>query len=433
MSGERLNANKRKRRAATMRERMRNRKAVNVLCGFLTVVLAFALGFAVRSNTVLVQSLGFPVDTVPSQAGTVSEKSTYDAISERVGEAEDILKSYSIDELDLSEATKSMLADMLKATNDPYAQYFDSTRYESYVRESADKSYAGIGVLFGEYDGRAYVTDVFDGSEADASGVEQGDFVVAIDGDSSHDWSMAEVVGALKRDDGTDAVITWMRPMSLDAATGEQFTTTLECKPYDEENVSSSLDGDVGYIKVRQMTSDAAALVKATVEDLSAQQARAFVIDMRDNPGGYLTQALDMASLFVPSGILVNIQTNDGTSPRNASGQTITRAPIVVLVNHYTAASAEVFTAALEDNQRATTVGQTTMGKGSVQVVRELSFGGAIRYTAAYYLTPQGHSIDGTGIVPDISVANPEGEDADADIQLNVALDSARSMIEGER
>ncbi len=415
-----------------MRERMRNRKIVNVLCLFLAVVLAFAVGFAVRSNTALVQSLGFPVDAPVPQGSTAgAEKSTYDAISERVGEAEDILKSYSVDELDLTKATATMLADMLKATNDPYAQYFDASRYESYVLESADKSYAGIGVLFGEYDGRAYATDVFTGSEAAARGVEQGDFVVAIDGDSSHAWSMTEVVGALKRDDGSDVVITWMRPMSLDATTGEQFTTTLACKEYDEQNVSSSLDGDVGYIKVRQMTSDAATLVRDAVADLMAQQARAFVIDVRDNPGGYLTQALDMASLFVPSGILVNIETNDGTSPRNASGQPATAAPVVVLVNQYTAASAEVFTAALEDNQRATTVGQTTMGKGSVQVVRELSFGGAIRYTAAYYLTPQGHSIAGAGIVPDISVANPA--DDESDTQLNVALDSARSMIEGER
>lgn len=431
MSTERLSANKRKRKTATMRERMRNRKVVNALCCFLAIFAAFVIGFAVRSNVPLMQSLGFPLDEQSAQSSAVKgEKTTYEAISERVSEVEDILKSYSVDDLDLTKATVSMLSDLLEATNDPYAQYFDSGRYETYVRESAEKSYAGIGVLFGEYDGRAYVTDVFNGSEADARGVEQGDFVVAIDGDSSHPWSMTEVVGALKRDDGANVVITWMRPMSLDATTGEQFTTTLECRSYDEENVSYSLDGDVGYIKVRQMTSDASTLVKNAVQDLQSQQAKAFVLDVRDNPGGYLTQALDMASLFVPSGVLVSIQTNDGTSPRNASGETVTAAPLVVLVNQYTAASAEVFAAALEDNQRATTVGQTTMGKGSVQVVRELSFGGAVRYTAAYYLTPQGHSLDGAGVVPDIAVAN--SVDDESDTQLTVALDSARSMIKGQ-
>ncbi|WP_241155944.1 S41 family peptidase [Adlercreutzia sp. ZJ154] len=430
MSTERLSANKRKRKNANMRERMRNRKVVSAFCCFLAIVIAFVLGFVVRSNTAFVQSLGFPTEWGTSQPGTpASEKTTYEAISARVGEVEDILKLYSMDELDLSKATSSMLEDMMRSTNDPYAQYYDPSRYENFVKESAEKSYSGIGVLFGEYDGRAYVTDVFTGSEANARGVEQGDFVVAIDGDSSHKWSMTEVIGSLKRGEGSNVVITWMRPASLDATNGEQFTTTLECRVYEEENISYSIDGDVGYVKVRQMTSDAAALVKNAVNDLSNQQAKAFVIDVRDNPGGYLTQALDMASLFVSGGVLVSIQTNDNESPRNALGETITTAPIVVLMNQYTAASAEVFAAALEDNQRATMVGQTTMGKGSVQVVRELTFGGAVRYTAAYYLTPQGHSIDGTGVTPDIVVANQDGEDGDT--QLNVALDAAHSMIEG--
>lgn len=429
MASERQSASSRKRRTASLRERVRNRKLAWACVGFLALVAAFALGFAVRSQVAFVQSLGFPVDEAASQAAPAKDKTTYDAISERVGEVEDILKSYSMDELDLSQATISMLNDLLKATDDPYAQYFDSTRYESYVRESSDRKYGGIGVLFGEYDGRAYVTDVFDGSEAYAKGIEQGDFIVSIDGDSSHPWTMAEAVGALDRDEGESVVVTWMRPTSIDAKTGQEFTTTLMCRAYEEPNASWELDGEVGYIKVRQVTADAAALVSSAVGDLAAQGAKAYVIDVRDNPGGYLTQALDMASLFVPSGILVEIETNEGASARNASGATITDAPVVVLDNAMTAASAEVFVAALQDNQRAITVGQTTMGKGSVQVVRELSFGGAVRYTAAYYLTPLGHGIDGVGVVPDVSVANGDGAE-DADTQLIVAMDSARSLIE---
>ena len=429
MERERQSASSRKRKTARLRERVRNKRVAAACLCFLALVATFVLGFAVRSQTSFVQSLGFPVQEASSQAVAANDKTTYDAISERVGEVEDILKSYSMDELDLTQATISMLTDLLKATNDPYAQYFDSARYENYVQESSNRNYRGVGVLFGEYDGRAYVTDVFEGSQAYAMGIEQGDFVVSINGDSSHEWTMAETVGALDGDEGTAVVITWMRPTSIDAKTGDEFTTTLECKRYDEPNVTSALDEEVGYIKIRQITANAASLVQDAVRDLSRQGARAFVIDVRDNPGGYLTQALDMASLFVPSGILVEIQTNDGTSARNASGETITDAPVVVLDNSFTAASAEVFVAALQDNQRATTVGQTTMGKGSVQVVRELSFGGAARYTAAYYLTPLGHDIEGVGVTPDVTVANGSGPDAD-DTQLLVAMDSARSLIE---
>jgi carboxyl-terminal processing protease len=219
-----------------------------------------------------------------------------------------------------------------------------------------------------------------------------------------------------------------MRPTSLDASNGTEFTTTLECKTYNVTNVTGDLrDGNVGYIQIKQITDNSAALVQEQVRALTAEGAEAFVLDVRDNPGGYLTQALDIASMFVPSGVLVGIRTNDGTTTRTSTGTTVTTAPLVVLMNNYTSGAAEVLAAALADNSRATTVGQTTKGKGSVQVIKELSFGGAIRYTAAYYLTPQGHEISEVGVTPDISISNDADEDTD--MQLTVALDSARSLI----
>ena len=125
---------------------------------------------------------------------------------------------------------------------------------------------------------------------------------------------------------------------------------------------------------------------------------------MRDNPGGYLTQAVDVANLFIKTGVIVEVQTSTAP-PESASGKTVTDLPLVVLTNGYTSGAAEVLAAALQDNQRATIVGETTIGKGSVQVVHELSFGGAIRYTAGYYKSPLGHDIDGVGVIPDIAIS----------------------------
>lgn len=185
----------------------------------------------------------------------------------------------------------------------------------------------------------------------------------------------------------------------------------------------------MGVVKMRQVTQNAADLVRQAIEGLTAQGATSFVLDLRDNPGGYLTQAVDVAALFVPSGVLVQIQTNDGITPKSvpSGSKVVTEAPVVVLVNQYTAAAAEVLAAALQDNQRAQVVGETSLGKGSVQVVRELDFGGAVRYTAAYYLSPQGQAIDGVGVVPQVGVANgsTEGEDT----QMLVAVDTARSLV----
>lgn len=407
---------------ASKREQARHGLFMRMCILFLAVVLAFAAGFLVRSQPAFVSSLGFTLgEGEGGGASSKDEKTTYDSVSARVAEVEDMLSEGGMSGYGLDAATDEMLDAMMKATGDPYAAYFNADRYGSYVREAADRSYAGIGVLFSEYKGRAYVADVFEGSEAEAKGVSQGDFVMAIDGDGSIVWSMTEVLNALDRTDGETVVVTWMSPISLDAETGEEYTTTLTCRSYDVANVTTQLDGEVGYVRVRQLTQDSASLVEQAVSALTAEGATAFVLDVRDNPGGYLTQAVDIASLFLPSGVVVEIQTADGSTTKTASGATATNAPLVVLVNDYTSAAAEVLAAALQDNQRAEVVGVTTLGKGSVQVVRELSFGGAIRYTAAYYLTPLGHDIDGVGVVPDIAVS-------DAASQQHVAIETARSL-----
>ena len=411
----------------TKQEKARGRRAMRFFAFFLAVALAFVAGFAVRSQTAFVQSLGFSVspDEAAATASSKKLKSTYDSISARVEEVEDLLADRSLDAVDLEKATYSMLDGLLKATGDPYAAYFNPERYNNYIKETTERTYAGIGVLFSEYNGRAYVADVFEGSEAEAKGVRQGDFVEAIDGDSGRVWSLTEVVNSLAREEGTSVVVTWMRPISLDAETGSEFTTTLECRRYKEANITTELVNDVGYIRLHQITQNSSDLVKGAISDLTSQGAVAFVLDVRDNPGGYLTQAVDIASLFIKSGVVVEIKTVDGVSSKTASGVTVTDAPLVVLVNGYTSAASEVLAAALQDNQRAEVVGQTTLGKGSVQVVRELSFGGAVRYTAAYYLSPLGHEINGVGVVPDIMVGATE----DSDAQRLVAIDTAHSMV----
>lgn len=406
--------------------RAKNIRIAYWMVAFLVIVAAFLLGFLLRGNPYFMNAIGMGVDEEDAATiGASTSQQAYDSLSGRISEVDDLLSSYSFDEIDLDETTSTLLTELLESTGDPYAEYFTKERYETYLEESTGFNFSGIGVLFGDYQGRAYATDVLEGSQAQAEGIEQGDFIVSIDGDSSHQWSASEVIGALAQHANEDVVITWMHPVSLDATTGEEFTTTLECKVFDVKNVTSRMRGNIGYIKLRQITGNSAELVKNAIHKLNAKGAQAFVLDITDNPGGYLTQALDIASLFVQSGVLVGIETVDGVNTRSASGTTETTLPLVVMINKYTAGSAEVLAAALQENSRATTVGQTTTGKGSVQVTRELSFGGAIRYTAAYYLTPLGQQINGVGVVPQIEVA-AKGKKG---VLLDVALDTAESLI----
>ena len=404
---------------------------LRVFLAVILVAVSFVGGFALRSQTELVASWGIPVSDGEREAlAAAAANNTFESVSARVGDVEDILSTYSMDEIDLTSATYSMLDDLMKSTGDPYATYYNPDLYNTYIKETTERSYAGIGVVFADYNGRAYVSDVFEGSEAEAKGVQQGDFLTSIDSEDVSAWSMTEVVNALAKDEGATVSVTWMRPASLDAQTGEQFTTTLTCKVYEEANLTTALSDGVGVVKVRQISSNAAELVDQATKSLVEQGAGAIVLDLRDNAGGYLTQAVDIASLFVNSGVLVQIQGNDGpATTKSAAGDAPYKdVPLVVVVNRYTAAAAEVLAASLQDNERADVVGETSMGKGSVQVVRELDFGGAVRYTAAYYLTPQGEPIDNVGIAPQVGVVNGEGEDG-ADSQLATGIDIARSLI----
>lgn len=416
----------RHRRAAERAGKLRHTRAARVMVSIILLVGMFAGGFVLRGNPDLMKYLGIPEvnwnGIVKSEEPAQKEQ---DVVALSVAEVEELLRNESLNGYDSKEVTSPTVGAMVQATNDSNLHYYDAERYAKYVEESSKKSPAGIGVLFAEYNGQAYAVDVFEGSVAEAKGVREGDFVVTIDGDDSQTWTAAEASKAMTRDEDSTVVVTWRRPSSLEAADGEQFTTTLTCAKHQKANVETQLTRKVGYISLAQITSNSAELVSKAVAKLDEDGAKAFVLDLRDCPGGYLTQAVDIASLFMKSGVIVKIQTKNDIATKSASGNVVTEKPLVVLVNKHTAAAAEVLAAALQDTKRATVVGSTTMGKGSVQVMHELSFGGAIRYTAANYLTPSDHAINGSGVSPDVKVDASAG----AGTAKSLAIETAASKI----
>lgn len=412
-----------KRKESPAVKRARNKRAIKAMTLVVAAFFLFGAGYYVRGNHALMERLG--VESAPEKAAnaTLGAAETSD-IAARVNEADRILSNGSLDVYDLDTATNAVLSALLSSTDDSYSRYFSGARYTSFVDTSTEE-YPGVGVFFSEYNGQAYALDVYEGSAAADAGVKPGDFVVAIDGDRSQAWTATESINAVQREAGSTVVIAWRRPASIDAAGGEEFTTTLACDDYKEANVATQLVGSVGYISLRQFTQNADALVRDAIVQLTARGAHSFVLDLRDNPGGYLTKAVDVASLFIKSGVVVEVDTLDANSTKQVSGDVATDAPLVVLVNGNTAGSAEVVAAALRDTARATAVGTNTMGKGSVQVTKPLSFGGALRYTAARYVSPSGHAIDGVGVTPDITVNTREGA---GDNQKQLAIETAASL-----
>ncbi len=406
--------------------RARNIRLAKLFASVLIVAAAFVGGFVVRGDADLLDALGMTQFTGNDEVQTkTSQTLQYNSLSARVGEVETVITEDSLDSYNLDTATSKVLDAFALSTQDAYLRYYDPSRYASLNQDSSATG-GGVGVLFSEYNGSAYAVDVFEGSPAQAADVRTNDVVVAIDGDRSHQWTATEVASALKRDDGEQVVITWRRGATLDDTKGTEFTTTLSCTNATVKNVTTELSDTVGYIQLKQVSQNSVDLVRQAIADLDAQGAQSFVLDLRDNPGGYLTQAVDISSLFVKSGTIVRIQTKStDETTKNATGSVATEKPLVVLINGNTSSSAEVIAAALQDNQRATVIGVKSMGKGSVQVTHDLTFGGALRYTAAYYKSPLGHDIDGLGINPDITIA-ASGDD---DNQKSFAMETAASMV----
>lgn len=385
----------------------------------LFICLAFCAGFWARGNDALMNLLGISDSAAQQVTTSHINASTYDSLAARISEVEDILEKDSLDEYDLATATDLVMNSYISSTDDSYLHYYDEAAYNTYLANTNNPE-AGVGILFGEKDGTCYAADVFDGSEAAALGVKPGDFVDAIDGVHKDVWTMAEVVNTLSHRQGDDVIITWRHDSNATEAASNTFTTTLEYQDVSTDNITFEVVDGVSFIDVKQLSADSAKVMKETVQASLQQGARAFVIDLRDVPGGYLTQAVEIASFFIQSGTVVQIQTNVNTTTRSADGEPLTDVPVVVIVNENTAGAAEVLAAALQEVNKAPVVGVVTQGKGSVQVMQPLSFGGALRYTAAVYLTPSGRSLDGSGISPDVTVRN--GQD-----QSITALEIARS------
>lgn len=401
----------------------RNASIAKVLGACIFICVIFCAGFLVRGNAELLSMMGLAslgVDTEVNPGQTVTGN-THDSISARVAEMEGILNQDGVGSYDLDKTTEEVLSAFTQATGDPFLRYYDEKSYQAYLASTTNPE-AGVGVLFGEDGNTVYAADVFEDSSAAAAGVQAGDRIESINGVSSDSWSIPDVLRAFEETDGKTVYVSWRRPSSTSGEKDEVLSTNLVYSSSTEKNVTSTLDDEVAVIKVKQITSDSSSLVSHAVTKAIEKGAQAFVLDLRDVPGGYLTQAVEIAALFIPSGTVVQIETVDATTTRSADGESITAAPLVVLVNGRTAGCAEVLAVALQETGRAEVVGTQTQGKGSVQAMQPLSFGGALRYTAAYYLTPQGLQIDKKGVSPDVEVSSSSS-------QTKVALDVARSQI----
>lgn len=341
-------------------------------------------------------------------------------------EVQGILDKQALKPPNEASATAGAINGLIGATGDKYAMYFDAKHYQ-YFNETNMGQFGGIGVSLGDKGGQAYIVSVYPNTPASKAGMKPGDVFVTIDGVTRDKWTTDEVVKRVRGNPGTKVALAMKRKGSTKPITFE-LTRAMIKYP----NVEGKLYGSVGYIRMAQFNAESAADTKAQIQKLSGQGAKAFILDLRDNPGGLLDAAVDVSSLFVKDGSIVKVEER-GKLPvvSQATGGMVTDAPLVVLMNDNSASASEITAGALQDYGRATLIGVKSFGKGSVQTVQKLAEGGAIKFTIAHYLTPKGRAIDGKGLQPDILVKMaPEKQAKPAtDTQLQRALAFLRAKV----
>ncbi len=379
----------------------RNTSIVRVLGACIVLCIVFSLGFLLRGNVDFLSSLGFSNLVVQGESSSNSSSNNEaSSLSSRLSEVDELIDDESLYDYDLDSMTSSLLQAYSQTVKDPFLRYYDAASYKKYLESAVDTD-QGIGVLFNESDSKVVVADVLESSRAQAADVEAGDYIVAIDGEECSDWTLPDVLATLKRDEGDSVLLRFGR--QSDSGKESTYDVTLPYQSSSSTNVTYTVENQVGVIDINQISSDSASVVKDVINECQNKGATSFVLDLRNVPGGYLTQAVGIASLFMDGGAVVQVKTKDGTTSKVAEGSLLTKAPLVVLVNAQTSGSAEVLAAALQETGRAQLVGVNTQGKSTVQVMKPLSFGGALRYTVASYLTPKGRSFDKVGVTPDIS------------------------------
>ena len=298
----------------------------------------------------------------------------------------------------MDNAMRGMLSEL-----DAHSQFLNPREYEE-IRISTSGSYSGVGLEIQMAEGRVAIVAALEGTPAAEAGIRSGDFILAIDGEAVDQRNLDQAIASMRGTPGTPVRLTVTRTGEPEPLAFELIRSSVEV-----HSVRFRLEEPgYGYARITQFSDTTAKDLRRAVAQLRRAAPgglQGLILDLRNNPGGVLEAAVEVADLFLDQGLIVTAsgRTRDATFRHEAfPGDLLDGAPLAVLVNASSASAAEIVAGALQDNGRATIIGTRTFGKGSVQTVMPLSDGHAIKLTTSRYFTPTGVSIQGQGISPDI-------------------------------
>jgi len=308
-----------------------------------------------------------------------------------------------IGKLHVSGVTVDQLANesikqMIDGLKDPYTIFFSKEEMAQF-NSSLENNYVGMGARIGLDDKGVYISEVFDGSAAQSAGLQRDDYLLAVDGVAVDPQSVDSARNKIIGEPGTKVKVTVQRG-------DKQLTLELTRKAVNVPEVySSSFSNGVGYIQITDFSSDADEDFAKQLSDLKAKGLKSLILDVRNNPGGLVDTAQNIAKQFVKEGVLIHTKDRNGVDePISFDGGTNLQIPVYILANENSASASEVLSGALQDYNVAKVIGVQTYGKGSVQQIYQLDGGSALKVTVEEYLTPKMRKVNKVGITPDVKV-----------------------------
>jgi carboxyl-terminal processing protease len=310
-----------------------------------------------------------------------------------------VQKSY-VDETKVKDLVQGAIRGML-STLDPHSAYMTADMYKEMQVETKGE-FGGVGIQIGVKENRLAVIAPIEGTPAHRAGVKAGDFITKVNDETTKDLTLMDAVQKMRGPKGSKVNLTIQREGVPEAL---QFTLVRDTIKI--ESVKSKVLDNIGYVRLTQFQESTGRDLSKVLKQFKEQKLQSTILDLRNNPGGLLTSAVEVSEQFLPSGKLV-VYTKGRESKKDewvSKGKDqMDDSPMIILVNEGSASASEIVAGALQDYGRAVIVGTTSFGKGSVQTILPLGDGSGLRLTTAKYYTPKGRSIQSTGITPDIVV-----------------------------
>lgn len=338
-----------------------------------------------------------------------------------------LLQNYYVEDVEFDTLIEGAIDGMLNKV-DRYSYFMSASEYQE-MQQEYEGHYGGIGIVITMRDNRLTIVSPIKNTPGERAGLRAGDIITAIDGEETAEMSQMKAVDMMRGEENTDVTLTISRG-DEDEFDVEITREDIEV-PYVETEMKTE---DIGYISLAQFIEEVGTKVETAVADLKEQGAKGIILDLRNNPGGLLNEAVDVSSVFIDQGVIVSVKQKDETERILEVNQKIkaeTEIPLIVLINKGSASGSEIVAGAIKDYDRGKLMGTTTFGKGVVQSVVPLKDGSAVSLTTARYYTPDGNYIHEKGIEPDtkIELDIEAAQEDESDNQLEAAIEEMENMI----